>query len=280
MKETMSNLARIQPAPADDDSLLPVLRSSLYPGASDDSIRLVLGYCKAAQLDPMHKPVHIVPMWDAKSRTMRDVVMPGIDLYRVKASRTGYYAGCSEPEFGPDETRTLGGAEITFPSWCRVTVRRLVAGSRADAPVVAEFTAVERWVENYATKGRDSAQPNAMWTKRPYGQLAKCAEAQALRKAFPEVGSGPTAEEMAGKTIDADTMPPPTAPVGASDSLLESARNAANEGTETFRTFWRAIPAPDRQALTPALGSLKEAAEAADADRTVDATAATPEAAE
>ncbi|CAJ0997499.1 hypothetical protein SODG_005668 [Sodalis praecaptivus] len=44
--------------------------------------------------------------------------------------------------------------------------------------------------------------PNAMWKKRPYGQIAKCAEAQALRKAWPEIGQQPTAEEMEGKTLD------------------------------------------------------------------------------
>lgn len=43
-----------------------------------------------------------------------------------------------------------------------------------------------------------------MWQKRPYGQIAKCAEAQALRKAFPEVGSAPTADEMEGKQFGDD----------------------------------------------------------------------------
>ena len=38
------------------------LKSSLYPGASDASVDLVLSYCRASDLDPMTKPVHIVPM--------------------------------------------------------------------------------------------------------------------------------------------------------------------------------------------------------------------------
>ena len=41
-----------------------------------------------------------------------------------------------------------------------------------------------------------------MWQQRPYGQLGKCAEAAALRKAFPEeIGNDYTAEEMEGKVI-------------------------------------------------------------------------------
>ena len=41
-----------------------------------------------------------------------------------------------------------------------------------------------------------------MWMKRPYGQIAKCAEAQAFRKAFPEMASAYTAEEMEGKALN------------------------------------------------------------------------------
>lgn len=180
-----------------ETELMSVLQSSLYPGAALDSIKMVLGYCRASGLDPMQKPVHIVPMWDGKNKQMRDVVMPGIGLYRTQAARSNAYAGISEPEFGPDVTETLGSAEVTYPKWCKVTVkRRLPDGS------VADFTAVERWKENYATASKDTSAPNAMWKKRPYGQLAKCAQAQALRMAFPEIGAAATAEEMEGKLLD------------------------------------------------------------------------------
>ena len=174
------------------------LKSSIYPGASDQSISLVLDYCAAAGLDPMQKPVHIVPMWDSKAKQMRDVVMPGIGLYRVQASRSGQFAGMSEPVFGPMVSERLGTVDVTFPEWCRVTAYRQLANGH-----IAEFTAVEYWIENYAIKGGQAKDesPNAMWMKRKRGQIAKCAQAQALRMAFPEIGSQPTAEEMEGKAI-------------------------------------------------------------------------------
>jgi len=117
-------------------------------------------------------------------------------LYRIQAARSNQYAGVSEPEFGEDVTCNLGGVEITYPKWCKVTVKKLVNNN------IVEFTAKEYWLENYAAK-KDTATPNTMWQKRPYGQLAKCAEAQALRKAFPEIVSQhPTAEEMEGKNFN------------------------------------------------------------------------------
>lgn len=193
-----------------------VLKSSLYPGAKDASVEMVLGYCEAAKLDPMQKPVHIVPMSvktgkkDGNKDIYEeiDVIMPGIGLYRIHASRTGQYAGIDEPVFGPMQTMKFRRKEwnngkeawvddeVTYPDWCKVTVYRIVGGQRV------AFTAVEYWVENYATAGRYSDAPNSMWNRRVRGQLAKCTEAQALRKGFPEVGSQPTAEEMEGRALE------------------------------------------------------------------------------
>ncbi len=199
----MSNLATIpQNAQPTEIAVRSALKTSLYPGASDQSVDMVLAYCRAAGLDPMQKPVHIVPMWDSKAREMRDVVMPGIGLYRTNAARTGQFAGMSEPVFGPMVTERIGSKDVTYPEWCKVTAYRQLPSGH-----VAEFCAVEYWVENYAIKGgKDQDQsPNAMWSKRVRGQLAKCAQAQALRMAFPEaVGAAPTAEEMEGKSLDSD----------------------------------------------------------------------------
>lgn len=196
----------------DEAELMNVLRNSLYPGAQDDSIKLAVSYCKAAGLDIMQKPVHLVPMWDSKLKRNKDVIMPGIGLYRTQAARSGAYAGVTEPEFGAEVTETFpeeSGYEgkhipamtVTYPASCKVIVKRLMPDGQ-----LAEFAATERWKENYATAGKNSRQPNSMWARRPYAQLAKCAEAQALRKAFPEVGSAPTADEMEGKEIDMGTI--------------------------------------------------------------------------
>lgn len=212
----------------DENTLLSTLESSLYPGAKFDSIRLIVANCRAQRLDPLTKPFHIVPMQVKQKKdkgsghdfVWRDVVMPGIELYRTKAARTGDYAGMDSAAWGPDKTEALGGEpkltwdadtrekvnkgqtyekiELTYPEWCEVTVYRIVQGQPR-----AFHSGRVYWKESYATAGNDTSLPNAMWRKRTRGQLEKCAEALALRRAFPELGGAATAEEMQGKVIDA-----------------------------------------------------------------------------
>lgn len=191
----MGNIMQI----ASDKNVMQVVRETLYPGATEAEAGMILSYCMARKIDPLLKPVHLVPMRvksgkkDGSGKDMyefRNVVMPGIALYRIDAARTGQYAGMSEPEFGP----TMDKYGVSFPEWCKVTVKKLLGDN------IVEFTAKEYWLENYATAGKDNDAPNAMWKKRAFGQIAKCAEAQALRKAFPEaVPHEYTKEEMEGK---------------------------------------------------------------------------------
>ena len=192
--------------PADEQQLIGVLQTSLYPGAKVDSIKMVIDYCQTAGLDPMQKPVHIVPMntKDAQSGkySWRDVIMPGIGLYRIQADRAGNYAGMSDPDYGPMITKNFTDkngkqVSVTFPEYCSIGVSKQLKNGE-----IVEYRATEYWEENYATDSSKSDCPNTMWRKRPRGQIAKCAEAQALRKGWPELGSAPVAEEMEGKVID------------------------------------------------------------------------------
>lgn len=248
--------------PMDNAGLMNVLQSSLYPGAALNSIRMVIEYCRAAGLDPLQKPVHIVPMWDRNISGMRDVIMPGVNLYRIQASRSGQFAGITEPEFGPDVVTVLGGQAITYPEWCRVTVRRQLANG-----TIGEFTAREYWVENYAVKGgkEKSIAPNAMWTKRPRGQIAKCASAQALRSAFPEIAAQYTAEEMEGKELHADDsdvldQPKNFGLTPARAKIIRAVASAAlqkfNEGDE-FGAFEEYISLTDEEEKLAVWGILK-----------------------
>lgn len=199
-----------------DENTFRVLQETLYPGSTDQEVAMILGYCKARKIDPILKPVYLVPMsvkTDKKDKEgkfiyeRKNVIMPGIGLYRIDASRSGLYAGVNEPEFGEEITKQFGDKvkrSITFPKWCKITVKKILSDGS-----IAEFTAKEFWLENYASKSKFDDTPNDMWEKRAYGQLAKCAEAQALRKAFPDVvGNEYTKEEMEGKMHHHDEQRP------------------------------------------------------------------------
>jgi phage recombination protein Bet len=186
-----------------DDATWNTLKNSIFPGASNASILMAVDYCLARKLDVLKKPCHIVPMevktgkkdqngWDLTE--WRDIIMPGIYELRTTAMRTGQYAGCSDVEFG--ETVEFMG--VKAPVSARMVVYRFAKNGQK-----IEFPATVYFEEACAMKGKGEKRAvNAMWTKRPRGQMDKCAEAAALRKAFPEeLGGIQSADEMAGQVI-------------------------------------------------------------------------------
>lgn len=182
-----------------------VLVEAIFPNAkTPEAIVLALAYCKAKNYDPMKRAVHIVPVYNSALKRMVETVWPGINSILTDAARTGAFAGMEPPVYGEDVTRTFREfnengtikreVDVTFPAWCRVTVYRMVSGTRC--PFVGEVF----WEEAYAKSSRWSEIPNEMWSKRTRGQLAKCAQAAALRLAFPEAADY-TADEMEGKEL-------------------------------------------------------------------------------
>jgi phage recombination protein Bet len=229
--ETMNAIATIQPsrlpiapAIAKEFDIQPtewrVLVDQIFPAAkSVESVMMALAYCRKRNLDIFKKPVHIVPMWSSAKKQMVETVWPGIAEIRTTAARTGEYAGIDAVEFGPMVERTFSGQSgghntetitktVRFPEWASVVVYRITKGERC------AYHAKVFWEETYASIGKSDV-PNEMWAKRPRGQLDKCVEAAALRKAFPEeLGNTYAAEEMEGRTIEGhvEVASPPVPP--------------------------------------------------------------------
>jgi phage recombination protein Bet len=144
---------------------------------------LYLYRCRIQGQDPMLNDLYVIWRWDARKRDHAMSIQTSIDGYRKVAERTRRYAGSDEPVFATDER----GAILS----CTQTVYKLLGGVRC------AFTAIAYMAEYNPNMG--------LWGKMPHGQLAKCAEALALRKAFPDALSGTyTDVEM----MQADAPPP------------------------------------------------------------------------
>lgn len=164
-----------------DQKRLGLIRDMLTRDINDTEFRLFVEIARHAGLDPLLKQIYAI------KRGGKMTVQTGIDGYRSIASRTRLYAGSDDAVFDTEDGR--------HPNKATVTVYRLVRGQRC------AFTASARWSEYDAG--------TQQWGKMPYTMLAKCAEALALRKAFPtELAGMYTDEEM--QQADRENYPQPT----------------------------------------------------------------------
>lgn len=191
-------LAIQQPDQFNKDQI-DLIKNTVAKGTTDLQLQLFLEVCKTSGLNPFQRQIYAVTResWnpDTKRKEPTMTIQTGIDGYRVIAARTGVHAGTTDPEYGPLEGK--------YPTWARVVVRKIVGG------VLAEFPATARWSE-YVQTNREGA-PTNMWAKMPFLMLGKCAEALALRKAFPAELSGVyTDTEMmqAGEPLQTTEAPP------------------------------------------------------------------------
>lgn len=234
-----------------------VLIDAIWPSAKTvEGVCMAISYCKARNLDPFKKVVHIVPMYSKALKAEIETVWPGIAEVRITATRTGSYAGKDAALFGPDVTKTFRHIddrdgkiqkemEVTFPEWCEVTVYKIVQGVRC-----AFVGPKVYWEEAYATENHFSAIPNQMWADRRRGQLDKCAEAAALRAAFPEeLGGEYTAEEMHGRVIEGTAGAP--APTAAVSPEMTPPRPKQSEFERKFEQQQGAAPAKEAAKPTP-----------------------------
>jgi phage recombination protein Bet len=232
----------------------------VYPSAeTPEVVMAVVEYCAVRKLDPYKRPVHVVPMYNARLRRKVQVVMQGINEVEITAARTGQWAGMDLPVWGPMVRRTFRGeleendgskravdTELEFPAWCAVTVYRLVGG----AP--RAFTEQLFWEESYGRAGFRSEVPNQRWQTAPRQMLHKCTKAAVIRAAFPEEGFGYTAEEMEDHDVDAGGITID----GVIDQGVEKPSDKATIGHQRTTTTKDSSPDPPLDPLEEANGTL------------------------
>lgn len=169
---------------------IDLIKETVAKGVSDLQLQLFLHVCRKHRLDPLAKQIYCV-LWPVRNNTAYDmVIIVGINGLRTTAARDHKdFAGTSKPVFQFSQDKTPAGRVIPTS----VTMKAF----RKDA----EPSEVELFWEEFAPTDLRSSRAD-FWNRMPKHMLAKCAEAQALKKAYPDLSDVYIEEEVAQRMAD------------------------------------------------------------------------------
>jgi phage recombination protein Bet len=205
-----------------------LIRDSYANGATDTEFEVLMAVAIARNLNPLLRQIWFVQRWDSQKKRMVWATQTSIDGLRSIAQRTGLYNGQDEPEYERDDKGKIVCAKVKAyrKDWARPAV------------------GVAYWTE-YVQTTKDG-NVTKMWAEKPHLMLAKCAEALALRKAFPEDTGGLYVDEEMGP-IDVAATQPQTVVMDAEYSeqptaAQEDARREMDSKVDDYRKAIAAAP--------------------------------------
>ena len=181
--------------------------------ASQGDLMLFLNQAQRTGLDPFSKQIYMIGRRQKVDGqwVMKQTIQVGIDGFRLIARRA---ADAAHERFSMDDVLWADqkGQWRDMWIWPTPPLAAKVTIYRGEG----KFSAVAAYSEYVGTrydKATGQQVPNSMWASKPALMLTKCAEALALRKAFPQELSGLyTSDEM--QQADNQQQPLTPAPTG------------------------------------------------------------------
>ena len=249
--------------------------------ATEGDLAVFFHQAQRTGLDPFARQIYMIgrkaKIWDPQTKQeryeTRQTIQTGIDGFRLIARRAADARGetfSMDDVLWADPDGNWHDLWIwdTPPAAAKVTVH---LGS-------ATFSAVAATREYMQTT--KAGKPSGQWGRMPAVMIAKCAEALALRKAFPQDLSGIyTGDEMgqADQHMTIQPAPRQQAPQPEPPHVTDFAEISACEDVEQLRAWWSHSPADVRQVIEARVSDLQTVdAEVVDAD-TGEVQAAFPE---
>jgi phage recombination protein Bet len=179
-----------------------LISTTIAPGCSNDELRLFAYACQRTGLDPFSRQIYAI------KRGGKLTIQVSIDGLRSIAERTGQLDGSMSYWCGDDGVWTDVWLSSKPPAAAKTVIHRKGCAH--------SFSATARFADFNAGQG--------LWAKMPSVMIAKCSEAQALRRAFPADLSGVYSTDEMDQAVEPVTV---TSIAPAGDDKVFTAGKAA-----------------------------------------------------